>query len=142
MIFVTVGSTEFDALVREMDKLAKGSEEKVVCQIGPKGTYIPKKCKNFRTKLDISSEMEKAEVVITHGGAATIFEALSMGKRVIAVCNPRMKKGHQEDIVDVLASEGLIIKGQLGKLKKAIESKKQLTPYEKPECRIHKKIKV
>ena len=142
MIFVTVGSTEFDPLVKEMDKFAKGSREKVVCQIGPKGTYIPKKCGYFRTKLDIAKELEKAEVVITHGGAATIFEALGMGKRVIAVCNPKMKKDHQEDIVDVLAKEGLIIKGELGKLKKAMGSKKKLKPYEKPECRIHRKIRI
>jgi len=142
MIFVTVGTTEFDALVKEMDKIARGSKKKVVCQIGPKGSYIPKRCGYFRTKLDISEDMEKAEVVITHGGAATIFEALVLGKRVIAVCNPKMKQDHQEDIVDTLASEDLILKGEIGKLKKALGSKKELKPYRKPQCTIHKKIKI
>ena len=142
MIFVTVGTTEFDDLIREMDKYAYKTGEKVVCQIGYGGRYVPRECKSFRAKPDISKELAHAEVVISHGGGGTILEALALGKKVIAVANPRMKMQHQEDLVDHLAKEGLIIKGKLGRLEKALKSKKELKPYEKPECTIQERLKI
>src|SRR5947209_11093294 len=47
MIFVTVGTTDFDALVRRIDELAPSLGEEVLCQIG-KGSYLPRNCRYFR----------------------------------------------------------------------------------------------
>src|SRR5207244_11017292 len=41
MIFVTVGTTAFDALVRRMDELVPVLDEEVICQIGI-GSYTPR----------------------------------------------------------------------------------------------------
>jgi beta-1,4-N-acetylglucosaminyltransferase len=141
-IFVTVGSSGFDNLIREMDKYADRSGDRVVCQIGTAGRYVPRKCRYFRTKLDITVDLEHADVVISHGGGGTIMEALALGKRVIAVANPEMKNRHQDDLVEHLTKEKLIFRGVLGKLEKAITSKKKLKSYEKPECTIHEKLRI
>ena len=127
MIFVTVGTTPFDALIEEMDLLAPELDDKVVCQIAS-GGYIPKNCGYFRTEPDIRDRLKKADIVVTHGGAATIFEAMAMGKMVIAVCNPDMKERHQEDLVSHLAAKGCILEGTLGMMKKALRSKKKPKP--------------
>lgn len=142
MIFVTVGITSFDRLIKEVDRYAKKNKEKVVCQIGNDGLYLPKKCGYFRMKDDISEEMERADLIITHGGGATTFEALNMGKRVIAVNNPDMMDQHQTDLVGHLAQEGLLVKGDLGKIDKAISSSKELKKYKRPKCTIHAKIRL
>lgn len=132
MIFVTVGTTPFDALIEEMDILAPELKDKVVCQIAS-GTYIPKNCGYFRMEPDISDRLKKADVVVTHGGAATIFEAMAMGKKVIAVCNPDMKEKHQEDLVKHLAAKGCILEGGMGILKKALRSRKKPRPLSPAE---------
>jgi len=142
MIFVTVGTSGFDDLIREMDKYAYETGVKIVCQVGYGGRYMPMACRYYRTKLDISEDIDNADIIVTHGGGGTILEALAKGKKVIAVANPEMKNRHQDDLVDHLQKEGLIIKGKLGKLVKAIKSKKKLKPYEKPECTIHTKLKI
>lgn len=55
-------------------------------------TTYPQKY-NYKTFLDrdeFSNEMEKADIVITHGGTGAIIGAVKRGKKVIAV--PRLAK--------------------------------------------------
>lgn len=108
MIFVTVGTHEqpFDRLIQCIDKLA---EEKIindefVIQTGFCG-YVPKFCeyKSFFPYTDMIRLIEKAEIVITHGGPSSFMPALERGK--IPVVVPRRKKfgehinDHQLDFV-------------------------------------------
>ncbi len=141
-IFVTVGTTEFDDLITEMDKYASRTGQHIVFQVGHGGHYVPKMGKYYKTKPDLSTDLRSADIIISHGGGGTILEALALERRVVAVANPRMKAKHQDDLVDHLASEGYIIKGTPGKLEKALRSKKKLKPYQRPECTIHKKLKI
>ena len=71
MIFVTVGTHEqqFNRLVEYMDKLAKKLDEEIIIQIGF-STYIPKfsKWKKLFSYKEMSINIEKARIVITHGG--------------------------------------------------------------------------
>ncbi|MFR8792693.1 PssE/Cps14G family polysaccharide biosynthesis glycosyltransferase [Gallintestinimicrobium sp.] len=95
-IFITLGSQkfQFNRLLKAVDELCeKGTvdAENVFAQIGY-SDYVPQKY-NYKTFLDrdeFSDEMEKADIVITHGGTGAIIEAVKKGKKVIAV--PRRAK--------------------------------------------------
>ena len=54
--------------------------------------YLPKNFsyKKFLDRDEFSNEMEKANIVITHGGTGAIIGAVKKGKKVIAV--PRLAK--------------------------------------------------
>ncbi len=112
MIFVTVGThtQSFNRLLEEVDRLIENNKikEKVIMQIGH-STYKPKNTEWFRfTDFNNLRKIQKtARVIITHGGAGCIIDALSNKKPVIAV--PRFKKfnehvnDHQLDLVKALA---------------------------------------
>lgn len=93
MIFVTVGTHEqpFNRLVEYMDKWAAEHDEEVIMQMGF-STYEPKHCKG--SKLYPYSRMvelvEKARIVITHGGPSSFIMPLQIGKIPIVV--PRKKE--------------------------------------------------
>lgn len=95
MIFVTVGTHEqpFDRLVEYIDKLVeKGAiSEEVIIQIGY-STYEPKYCKFSKLipYQEMVKNVQKARIVISHGGPASFIMPLQYGK--IPVVVPRQKK--------------------------------------------------
>ena len=102
MIFVTVGTHEqqFNRMIQEVDRLkGKGIiEDEVVMQTGF-STYEPKHCK--WSKLipyeEMNANIEKARIVITHGGPASFIAPLQIGKIPIVV--PRQKR-YEEHVND------------------------------------------
>jgi UDP-N-acetylglucosamine transferase subunit ALG13 len=95
MIFVTVGTHEqpFDRLLVEVDKLIETEKikEEVYMQTGF-STYIPKFC-TFSPLIPFDKFMElinKARIIITHGGPGSIMPVLYQNKVPIVV--PRQKK--------------------------------------------------
>ncbi|GAB5486379.1 MAG: hypothetical protein Pars93KO_28130 [Parasphingorhabdus sp.] len=95
MIFVTVGTTRFEPLIREIDDLA-GSvlTEPVVCQIGS-GDYEPRHCEFFRYRPTLDDLIERTDLLITHGGS-TVITAVEMRTPLIAVANTSLADNHQE----------------------------------------------
>ena len=95
MIFVTVGTHEqpFNRLIQEVDHLVETGviKEEVFIQTGY-STYEPKFCQWYRLiSFDQMSEfMQKADIIITHGGPATFMSAIANGKKPIVV--PRQEK--------------------------------------------------
>ena len=95
-VFITLGSQkfQFNRLLKAVDELCERGTldvEDVFAQIGY-SDYIPQKY-NYKTFLDrdeFSNEMEKADIIITHGGTGAIIGAVKRGKKVIAV--PRLAK--------------------------------------------------
>lgn len=93
MIFVTVGTHEqpFNRVIEYMDKWADEHNEEVIMQTGF-STYEPKHCE--WSKLYPYSQMvelvEKARIVITHGGPSSFIMPLQVGKVPIVV--PRKKE--------------------------------------------------
>lgn len=95
MVFVTVGTHEqpFNRLIKEVDRL-KGEgiiEDEVVMQTGF-STYEPVHCKWSRLipYEEMNANIEKAGIVITHGGPASFLAPLQIGKIPIVV--PRQKR--------------------------------------------------
>lgn len=117
MIFITVGSQkfQFNRLLEAVDKLAGDGtiREPVFAQTGY-SDYKPKYY-DFTAFLDqdeFARKMDKAEIVITHGGTGAIIGAVKKGKKVIAV--PRLARygehvdDHQLQLVGQFHALGLI----------------------------------
>ena len=90
MIFVTVGTHEqqFNRLVEYVDKLKLDGliEEDVVIQTGF-STYEPKACKwsKLYSYQEMIKYINKARIVITHGGPSSFIMPLQIGKIPIVV---------------------------------------------------------
>ena len=131
MIFITVGTHEqpFNRLVKYMDDLKKDGiiTEKVIIQTGY-STYEPKYC--MWKKLFYYQEMlqlvDKARIVITHGGTSSFIMPLQVGKTPIVV--PRRHEfnehvnNHQVDFANRVADikKNIIVINEIGKLKETI----------------------
>jgi UDP-N-acetylglucosamine transferase subunit ALG13 len=105
MIFVTVGTTHFDGLIRAVDRLAEAGHlgMRVVCQIGA-GSYEPSFCEYFRYKPNLDRELQDAGLIVTHGGF-TVLEAIFRGKRAVAVVNTDLQGNDQGQFLEALAEE-------------------------------------
>ena len=90
MILVTVGTNEarFDRLLEALDGL--GEREELLVQHGPSpvrpsGAH----CVEFLPFDELTAEMRRARVVVTHAGVGSIMVALANRKRPVVV--PRLK---------------------------------------------------
>lgn len=94
-IFITLGSQkfQFNRLLKAIDdQVAEGKiSDEIFAQTGS-SDYIPKgfAYKDYLDRDEYSKWMERADIVITHGGTGAIISAVKKGKKVIAV--PRLKK--------------------------------------------------
>ena len=98
-IFVTVGTGRYDALVRAIDRLP---DLDCTLQIGS-GRYEPRHHPFFRFKPDLTQDLQAHDLIVTHGGAASLFEILAAGRKTIAVPNLDRSDPHQAEIVERLA---------------------------------------
>lgn len=138
MIFVTSGTIGSDQIVEKIDEIAPRLKDTVFVTIG-RGKYIPKNCQWVRYTSSITDYFRKANLIITHGGAATLFECLSLKKRIIAV--PQKHTDDQTDIVNKLSEDGYIIKCEnLDELEKYVKTRRKLKKYSRPANNIAGKI--
>lgn len=118
MILVLLGTqnNSFHRLLEEIQKnIENGNiKEKVVVQKG----YTKFESKDMEIYDQLPSDelkklIDKANIVITHGGVGSIITSIEKGKKVIAV--PRLKKykehvnDHQLDIINSFSEMGYII---------------------------------
>ena len=142
-VFVTVGSTDFDALVQAVDNLAPTLQAEGVMQIGH-GTYSPLNWPHFRFAPSLDPYYDDASLVIAHGGLGTTIEVLTRGLPLVSVSNQDRFDNHQDDLLAAMAEEGYLIWCRdLDQLDQAIENALKaaqtgsLTRYVPSECRIH-----
>ncbi|GER26543.1 UDP-N-acetylglucosamine transferase subunit alg13 [Striga asiatica] len=117
MVFVTVGTTCFDSLVRAVDTLEvrKALFEKgytdLVIQMG-RGSYSPTKSTggdgsvsvdSFTFSSSIADYLKSASLVISHAGSGSIFETLRLKKPLIVVVNEDLMDNHQSELAEELA---------------------------------------
>lgn len=141
-IFVTVGSTDFDTLVRTVDGLAPSLHSTGIMQIGT-GSYEPTNMPFFRFASSLDTYYDQASLVIAHGGLATTMEVLMRGLPLVSVSNPDRYDNHQDDLLSNMAKEGYLVWcRQLSDLKQAIQTAQTtaLRPYEQCKCEIHTHI--
>lgn len=100
MIFATVGTHEdpFDRLVLELERLQPLLAEEIVIQAGYTRVAAPH-CA-VSAMLDFQSVqalMARARVVVTHGGPASIMQALAHGKIPVVVPRQSVHGEHVDD---------------------------------------------
>jgi beta-1,4-N-acetylglucosaminyltransferase len=121
-VFLTVGTTSFDSLIEAVDTeaflevmRACGCQE-LVLQIG-RGSYLPskyltvEKCSQhsisfeyFRFKPTLTDEMTAADLIISHCGAGSVLEAVTLKKILLVVVNDTLQENHQEELADAMAN--------------------------------------
>ena len=138
MILVILGTQdkEFSRLLSAVEReIKKGNiKEKVVVQAG----QTKYESKNMEI-LDLVSAPEfdklidKADLIITHGGAGSILTAIKKGKKIIAAA--RLKKykehhnDHQKQIIKEFADQGYLLElRDFNKLDKMLEKAKSFKP--------------
>ncbi|KAI0273555.1 glycosyltransferase family 1 protein [Gloeopeniophorella convolvens] len=124
-VLVTVGSTEFDALVGAalsepvLDALAsKGySDITVQCgnspvnelgQVDAEGVVQRHglEISVWRFKPSLEEEYDAADLVIGHAGSGTILDVLRRSKPLVIVPNPTLLDNHQEDMAYAMEELG------------------------------------
>lgn len=135
MFFVTVGTHEqsFSRLIKKIDELVRDGiiDDEVIIQTGYTD-YNPQYCKHSKMfGFDEMNELaKKCDVMITHGGPASIFLAQQYGKKPIVV--PRESKyGEHVDDHQVLFTKRLynnnkiILVREMDNIEEAIEISQQ-----------------
>lgn len=143
MIFVTIGSTDFDPLIRKMDELAPSLGDRVVMQIG-NGEYVPQNAQYFRFAESLDRYYDEADLIVAHGGLGTIVEVLERQKRLVCVVNPATYDRHQEHLLQVFVEHNYLLWCRdMEQLAEAIERARTMmfARYQSPPCRIHEVIK-
>lgn len=110
MILVTLG-TQSQKFYRLLDALENSNiKEEIIVQAGGSANYKSKKMKIFKF-IDynkMNDLIDKASLIITHGGTGSIIMPLQKGKKVIACARLEKYKehinDHQKEIVSVFAS--------------------------------------
>ena len=146
MILVLLGTCAhgFERLAKAVEDFARQSREDVLIQMGcTSGRLAGVRSFDFVPHDELLSMIEKADLIIAHGGFATLGECLDFRKRIVAV--PRKKEyGEtldsglgQEEIVRQLEKEGKVIGVyDIRELPEAIERARVFQPPGGPHSHI------
>jgi len=136
MILVTLGTQDkpFTRLIQAVEKQIElgNIQDEVIVQSGCT-QYKSDKMKiiDYLTIEEFQKLMKSADILITHGGVASIIEGLKNNKKVIAVARKQEYgehvNNHQEQIIENFESQGYILGlKKLDELNKVLEEAKQL----------------
>ncbi|XP_038044184.1 UDP-N-acetylglucosamine transferase subunit ALG13 homolog [Patiria miniata] len=120
-VFVTVGTTSFDALVQVASSRQLCQQfqalgySKVLLQIG-RGVYEPEPVSKrgftveyYRYKDSIAEDIKNASLIISHAGAGSVLESLGAGKPLIVVINQLLMGNHQMELAYQLYLDGHLL---------------------------------
>lgn len=114
-VFVTVGTTKFDELIASVTEhctlkalKCKGYTSMTI-QTG-NGTFTAKPSAimditYYKFKPDIGSDMNNSDLIISHGGAGSIMQALEFRKPLLVVINEKLMDNHQYELAEKLCNE-------------------------------------
>ena len=132
-ILVTVGSSTFDSLIQAADKQISAQDYQVTCQTARGGSQSQHHA-SFEFSNDFDQYLTQADIVITHGGAGTIFRLLELGKKFIMVPNLERVDDHQLDLAQYVEERGYgIVCRELPQLGQCLKRclRYTPTPYQK-----------
>lgn len=121
-IFVTVGTTQFDALIQIIfsEKIVqlfhKFKCKKVTMQIGQgkiDDKAVERLAKEFEVEVyglkpTILPDVKSSDLVISHAGAGSCIEVLNAGKPLVVVVNEKLMDNHQLELAQKLSSDGYL----------------------------------
>lgn len=114
MILVTLG-TQKQSFKRLLEKIENSKvDDEIIVQAGyTEFTSNKMKIIDFINYAEMEKLVDKADLIITHGGTGSILGPLKKNKKVIA-CARLAKYGehvdnHQEELVSIFAKEGYIL---------------------------------
>ena len=136
LILVILGTQDkdFSRLLRAVDREIKNGtiKEKVVVQAG-QTKYKSKNMEIFDLlpAPEFEKLMDKASLVITHGGVGSILGAIKKGKKVIAAARLAKYKehhnDHQKQIIEEFVKQGYILElSDFSKLGEVIKESKKM----------------
>ncbi|CAA0124440.1 UDP-N-acetylglucosamine--N-acetylmuramyl-(pentapeptide) pyrophosphoryl-undecaprenol N-acetylglucosamine transferase [BD1-7 clade bacterium] len=128
-VFLTVGTTRFDSLVRSVDaELNRASGINMIFQTADT-KYVPLNGESFDFAVDIEQYYHNADLVVTHAGAGSIYKLLEMNKKIIVVPNLERIDSHQKDIAEFLEENNYaMVAWDVKVVVEKIEASKKFTP--------------
>ncbi|RPD66207.1 glycosyl transferase [Lentinus tigrinus ALCF2SS1-7] len=141
-VFVTVGSTRFDALVQQvlsepvLDVLYRRGYRTLDVQCGNSdfdASLLRRDADDhwqragdletsiWRFKPSLKEDYERADLIISHAGSGTIIDVLRLKKPLIVIPNPTLLDNHQAELSDALAGLGHLRSSTVADLPQAIE---------------------
>lgn len=123
-IFVTVGTTQFNALIQT---ISTTELREVFKEIGCKNLTIQTgtgdvpidideiygsdgsiSLKTYELKSSIAKDIEEADLVISHAGAGSCIEVLRAEKPLLTVINDELAGNHQVELAEELCKGGYL----------------------------------
>ncbi|KAJ1950271.1 hypothetical protein FBU59_000760 [Linderina macrospora] len=139
-VYVTVGSTGFDELVRAVSTkqfllaLSQRGFTKLTVQYGSsKHAFSPPTSAREQFGIILDSfdytdsplrYIEQAGLVICHAGTGSILETLHSQRPAIVVVNRRLMDNHQSEIAEELASKGHVVCAEPEDLAQCVEEER------------------
>lgn len=123
-VFVTVGTTRFDALIEAINstEVANILVQQLHCtaltvQHGAGADQNLRHSPHYRNvaidtyafRSSIAADISAADLVISHAGAGSCIEVLTAAKPLIVVVNDALMGNHQAELAEQLAADGHIL---------------------------------
>lgn len=101
-IFITVGTTPFDELIKFCDQTIDTKKFNIFAQISPYAKYKPLNFEYIEYTQNIDEYYNNYDLIISHAGAGSVYKLLELNKKTIFVPNYTMKDDHQIDICNFI----------------------------------------
>lgn len=153
-IFITVGTTNFDKLLKlcsqkDICRILKSLGcQNLIVQCGGtsciniaesfniyKSHNINVNC--YKLKDTLADDIKNADLIISHAGAGTCIEVMHANKPLVVVVNEELMGNHQIELAEKLANDGHCCFCTLEHLNKTLEKvgHEQFKPYERGSAR-------
>lgn len=108
-IFITVGTTPFEELIRICDNISDDFGHWHFTAQTANSKYIPRKIEHFEFTNKIETHYKAADLIICHAGAGTVYKLLEDGKKIIVVPNTNRRENHQLELCKFLEDNNLAL---------------------------------